>query len=59
MIATSELEKLQEYRSLLEDIIELQKQVGHITQEDLDALAEYVSRLKEAADLSSQLREAG
>ncbi len=56
MIATSDLEKLQEYRSLREDIIELQKQVGHITQDDLDALAEYVLRLREAAELSSQLR---
>ena len=44
MIAPSDLEKLEEYRSLLEDIIELQKQVGHITQNDLDALAEYVVR---------------
>ncbi len=55
MIAPSDLEKLQEYRSLLEDIIELQKQVSHITQEDLDTPAEYVMRLKEAAELSSQL----
>ena len=56
MIAQNDLEKLEECRSLLEDIIELQKQVGHITQDDLDALAEYVMRLKEAAELSSQLK---
>ena len=31
MIAPSDLEDLEEYRSLLEDIIELQKQVAHIT----------------------------
>ncbi len=45
MIAPSELETLVEYRSLLEDIIELQKQVARIAQKDLDALAEYVVRL--------------
>ncbi len=56
MIAPSDLEKLQEYRSLLEDIIELQKQVSHITQDDLDALTEYVLRLKEAAEMSARLR---
>ncbi len=56
MIAPSELEKLQEYRSLLQDIIELQNQVSHITQDDLDALAGYVERLKAAVELSSQLR---
>ena len=56
MTAPNDLEKLQEYRSLLEDIIELQKQVGPITQDDLDALAEYVARLREAAELSAQLR---
>ncbi len=56
MIVPSELEKLEEYRSMLEDIIELQKQVSHITQQDLDALAEYVARLREAAELSAQLR---
>ncbi len=49
MIAPNDLEQL-------EDIIELQKQVGHIPQEDLDALAEYVLRLREAAELSAQLR---
>ena len=45
MIAPSELEALVEYRSLLEDLIELQKQVARIGQKDLDALAEYVVRL--------------
>ena len=45
MIAPSELETLVEYRSLLEDLIELQKQVARIAQKDLDALAEYVMRL--------------
>ncbi len=34
MIAPSELEKPDEYRSLLEDLIELQKQVARITQKD-------------------------
>jgi len=50
------LEKLDQYRSLLEDLIELQKQVARIAQKDRDALAEYVVRRKEAAELRSQLR---
>ena len=41
---------------MLEDIIKLRKEIGPIAQEDLDALAEYVARLREAADLSAQLR---
>ena len=56
MIAPSELEKLGEYRSLLEDIIELQKQEARITQNDPDTMAEYVVRRKEAAEFGSQLR---
>ena len=55
MMAQSELEKLEEYRSLLEDIIELQKRVTSITQDDLDALAEYVAKLREAAEFSAYL----
>jgi glycine cleavage system pyridoxal-binding protein P len=43
VIAPSELEKLVEYRSLLEDIIELQKQVASLPRRT--ALAEYVVRL--------------
>jgi len=56
MIEPRELEKLEECRSLQEDIIELQKQVTPITQDDLDVLAEYVGKLKKAAELSAQLR---
>jgi len=56
MIAPSELEKLEECRSLLEEIIELQKQVAHISRDDLDTLADYVASLKRATELRAQLR---
>ncbi len=55
MIVPSELEKLVEYLSLLEDIIELQKQVAPLLRR-MDALAEYMVRRKEAAELRFQLR---
>ncbi len=55
MIAPSELEKLEECRSLLEEIIELQKQVAHISRDDLDTLADYVASVKRAAELRAQL----
>ncbi len=56
MNALSELEKLEDCRSLLEDIIELQKQVTPITQDELEALAEYVANRRKATELSAQLR---
>ena len=56
MIVPSDLEKLVEYRSLLEDNIELQKQAARITQNDPNTLAEYVLRRKKAAEYGSQLR---
>ena len=56
MIAPSKLEKLEEYRFLPEGIIELQEQVAPITHEGLDAQADYIAGLKEAAEPLAQLR---
>ena len=55
-VAPSKLEKLEECRFLLEDIIELQKQVAPITHEGLDARADYIAGQKETAEPLAQLR---
>ena len=54
-VASDELEKLRKYRYLLEDITELRKPGARNIRDDLDVMAEYMARLKEAAELTDQL----